>query len=110
MSDELRVHRMQRKLIMEYLVRKQFGWVAPLRLLYHLRDLRYACTRVTLNFHLNYMAMADKRWIEIEWKPTEIGEEPEILSVRATGMGVDALDTHKLDVVSAVGSEGREDG
>jgi hypothetical protein len=99
MSDELRVHRMQRKLVMQYLLAKGFVPVDPLRLLYHLRDLRYACTRATLNFHLSYLAEAN--WISVEWKKEVIGEEGEILSVKITRPGVDALDAGELDVAIA---------
>ena len=95
MSDDNRLHRIQRKLIMKYLLLAGFAPVAPERLLYHLRDLRYACTLVTLNFHLNYLRQ--KAWIEVEMKPQEIGEKPEMLSVKITASGVDALDAGEFD-------------
>jgi hypothetical protein len=93
--DERRKHRRQQKLIMQYLLLKQFSFADWERLLTHLRDLLVPCTRRSLNFKLNYLAL--KGYVELKHRPIGIGEEAEILGAKITAAGVDALDREEFN-------------
>jgi len=92
-SPEQRTHEIERGYILRYLAVAGFKPVTPKTLLYHLRDVRYPCTAATLAFHLKYMQ--EKSWVDLEYKEVEVGETPEILSVKITAAGVDLLDRRR---------------